>query len=34
MKKRNLKILQIIAWVMGFIALGLLVVEIIRTLLS
>jgi len=34
MKKRNLKILQIIAWIIGFIALGFLGYGIIRALLS
>jgi len=34
MKKRTLKVLQLIAWIMGFIALGLLILGIIRTLVS
>jgi len=34
MKERTLIVLQVIAWGMGFIALGLLVFEIIRTLLA
>jgi len=32
MKKRTLEVLQIIAWVMGFVALGLLILGIIRAL--
>jgi len=32
MKKNTLKLLQIIAWIIGFIALGLLVYGIIRAL--
>jgi len=34
MKKKTLEILQIIAWGMGFIALGLLIWGIIRALAS
>jgi len=34
MKKRTLKALQLIAWIMGFTALGLLIWGIIRTLIS
>ena len=34
MKKRTLETLQIIAWIIGFIAIGLLVYGVIRTLLS
>jgi len=34
MKKRTLKILQIIAWIIGFIAVALLIYGIIRALLS
>jgi hypothetical protein len=33
MKKKNLEILQFIAWGLGFIALGLLVYAIIRALM-
>jgi hypothetical protein len=32
MKKRALRIIQIISWTLGFIALGLIVYGIIRTL--
>ena len=34
MKKRWLDVFQVIAWVMGFIALGLLIFGIVRTLLA
>jgi len=34
MKEKTLKFFQVVAWGMGFIALGLLVFEIIRTLLA
>jgi len=34
MKKETLEVLQIIAWAMGFIALGLLIWGIIRALIS
>jgi hypothetical protein len=32
MKKRGLKVIQLIAWALGFIALGLLIYGIIRAL--
>jgi len=34
MKKRNLEVLQIIVWILGFIALALLVYGIARALLA
>ena len=34
MKKRTLEILQIITWILGFIAVGLLIFGIIRALLA
>lgn len=34
MKKRVLEILQIITWILGFVAVGLLIFGIIRALLS
>jgi len=34
MKKRFWEIIQIIVWILGFIAVGLLVWEIIRTLMA
>lgn len=34
MKKKTLKLLQIIAWILGFIALGLLAYGITKTLLA
>jgi len=34
MKKKNLEVLQIIVWVLGFIALGLLIFGIIRALVA
>lgn len=33
MKKKNLKVLQVIAWTIGFIALALLIYGIIRALM-
>jgi len=34
MKKKNIKILRTIAWIIGFIALALLIYEIIRAIMS
>ena len=34
MKKRTLEILQIITWILGFIAVGLLIFGIIRAILT